>query len=148
MSASKQNLFLIPISVDAGWPFKTNQWIEILWGGSKLPLYATPLLRHWQYKEGKQRFCFEEWMNGATSYMHGLFYLEIILLLMLEWPRGLNVLCSVLVNWELIFNTTKFGLARKIRKFPFPCGQIGSIVHLPGQVGSCASTFTSFNRNT
>ena len=40
---SKQNsLFLIPISVDAGWPFKTSQWIEILWGGSKLPWYATP----------------------------------------------------------------------------------------------------------
>ena len=47
---------------------------------------------------------------------------------MLEWPRGLNDLGSVLVNLELIFDTTKLGLARKIRNFPFPCGQIGPIV--------------------
>ena len=29
-----------------------------------------------------------------------------------------------------MFNTTKFGLAKKIKNFPFPCGQIGRIVHL------------------
>ena len=62
---------------------------------------------------------------GATSYMHGLFYLGFILLLTLKWPRGLNDLGSVLVNWELIFDTTKFGLAKKIKNFPFHCGQIG-----------------------
>ena len=85
---------------------------------------------------------------GATSYMHGLFYLGFILLLTLKWPRGLNDLGSVLVNWELIFDTTKFGLAKKIKNFPFPCRQIGPIVHLPGQVGLCPSSFISFNRNT
>ena len=83
---------------------------------------------------------------GATSYMHGLFYLGFILLL--KWPRGLNDLGSVLVNWELIFDTTKFGLVKKIKNFPFPCGQIGPIVYLHGQVGLCPSSFISFNRNT
>ena len=43
-----KGFYLISISVDAGWPFKTNQWIEILWGGSKLPRCSVILPGYWK----------------------------------------------------------------------------------------------------
>ena len=109
---------------------------NIVWEGVNCHGMPPLLLRHWQCKEGKQRFCFEEWMKlELLLTCIDSFNLGFILLLMLKWPRGLNDLGFVLVNWELIFDTTKFGLARKIRKFPFPRGQVGPIVHLSGKVG-------------